>query len=97
MATTSTTFGMRVASLWFVAIVGKNAALAVGGVVALCGLAFSPVSGASLDSLHAFTYVMVPLAGVPLAAAAAELAYGRASADDRDAARGKGTSWNPSS
>lgn len=84
------------------AVVGKNAALAVGGVVALCGLAFSPVSGASmnparslgpmlasLDFSHAFTYVIAPLLGVALAAGAAELVYGRASADDRDAARGK--------
>ncbi len=84
------------------AVVGKNAALAVGGVVALCGLAFSPVSGASMNPArslgptvaslhfsHAFTYILAPVAGAALAALVAEIMYGRASEPDREAARGK--------
>ena len=85
------------------AVVGKNAALAVGGVVALCGLAFSPVSGSSMnparslgpmiaaiDFRGAFTYIVAPLVGAAIAAAMAELVYGHASQPDKEAAQGKG-------
>ena len=73
------------------AVVGKNVALAVGGVVAMCGLAFSPLSGASmnparslgpmiaaLDFTHALTYIFAPVIGAAIAAAVCHLIYGAA-------------------
>lgn len=84
------------------AVVGKNAALAVGGVVALCGLAFSPVSGASmnparslgpmvasLDFAHAFTYTVAPVIGAAIAAGVTWLIYGEPKSDARNAAQGR--------
>lgn len=84
------------------AIVGKNIALAVGGIVALCGLAFSPVSGASMnpalslgpmiaagDFSHAGIYVIAPILGAGIAAALVWGILGPAGIDDRMAARGK--------
>jgi aquaporin Z len=83
------------------AVVGKNVALAVGGVVALCGLAFSPISGASMnparslgpmiaasDLTHAWTYVLAPLAGAVIAVLAAWLIYGTPGPEAREAAQG---------
>lgn len=84
------------------AVVGKNVALAVGGIVALCGLAFSPVSGAAMNPArslgpmiatpnfaHATTYIIAPILGAALAAAIAEIIYGHQTNVDREAAQGK--------
>lgn len=76
------------------AVVGKNAALAVGGVVALCGLGFSPVSGASMNPARSFgpmlaaqqftdwwVYLAGPLAGAAIATLLAFLLYGNPKPD----------------
>jgi aquaporin Z len=83
------------------AVVGKNVALAVGGVVALCGLAFSPVSGASMNPArsfgpmmaslhfqHLWIYLCGPLLGAALAAPIVALLHGPATEDSRAAAHG---------
>ena len=84
------------------AVVGKNAALAVGGIVAMCGLAFSPLSGASmnparslgpmiasLDFTHALTYVVAPVVGGAVAVAVCHLIYGAPKMESRDSAQGE--------
>ncbi len=84
------------------AVVGKNSALAVGGIVAMCGLAFSPLSGASmnpartlgpmiasLDFTHAFTYIIAPIIGAAIAAGVCFLVYGAPKEESRDSAEGK--------
>lgn len=84
------------------AVVGKNGALAVGGIVALCGLAFSPISGASMNPARSFgpmaaalqfqylwIYVCGPLVGAFVAAAAVSLIHGVATDETRLAADGK--------
>ncbi|GAC1487696.1 MAG: aquaporin [Solirubrobacteraceae bacterium] len=71
-------------------LVGHNAALAVGGTIALLGLFGSPVSGASMNparslapalvggSTHGFwIYVAGPLGGATIALALALVFYGR--------------------
>lgn len=83
------------------AVVGKNTALAVGGVVALCGLGFSPLSGASMNpartlgpmvaagDLHlAWLYIVAPLVGASIAAGVVWLLYGTPDADARESAQG---------
>ena len=83
-------------------VVGKNAALAVGGIVALAGLAFAPVSGASMNPARSigpmvasgqyallWLYVAGPLTGAALATAFAQLVLGPGGAGSADAARGK--------
>jgi aquaporin Z len=83
------------------AVVGKNGALAIGGVIALCGLAFSPVSGASMNPARSFgpmvaslqfhylwIYLCGPVLGAALAAPVASLLHGAATKDSRDAAFG---------
>lgn len=63
------------------AVVGKNAALAVGFTVALCGLASSPITGASMNPARSFgpaavsgdwadiwIYALGPLTGAAIAA-----------------------------
>ncbi len=83
-------------------VVGKNAALAVGGIVAMCGLAFSPLSGASmnparslgpmiasLDFTHALTYIVAPIIGAAIAAALCRFVYGGVTAEARESAEGK--------
>lgn len=83
------------------AVVGKNAALGVAGVIALCGLAFSPLSGASMNPARtlgpmavagdfslAWLYVIAPLLGATLAAAAAWVLYGHPHSDERKTAQG---------
>lgn len=83
------------------AIVGKNAALAVGGIVAMCGLAFSPLSGASMNpartfgpmiaSLHfplGWTYALAPVLGAAIAAGVSWLIYGHPKEEARRAAEG---------
>lgn len=84
------------------AVVGKNAALAIGGIVAVCGLAFSPLSGASMNPArslgpalvagrfeHLWIYFVGPAAGALLAALVAELILGDPSESSRRAAHGK--------
>ncbi|HEV3087500.1 MAG TPA: aquaporin [Candidatus Elarobacter sp.] len=84
------------------AVVGKNGALAVGGVVALCGLAFSPVSGASMNPARSFgpmlaslqfqylwIYICGPILGALLAAAVVSATHGPPTEETQSAAGGK--------
>lgn len=84
------------------AVVGKNDALAVGGIVAMCGLGFSPLSGASmnpartlgpmivtLDFTHAYIYLIAPVIGAAIAALVCRLIYGAPKAESRDGASGQ--------
>ena len=84
------------------AVVGKNAALAVGLTVALCGLFSGPITGASMnparsfgpqliggDLQHAWIYVIGPLAGATAASAVALLVHGPPRLSEREAAHGK--------
>lgn len=81
--------------------IGHNAALAVGGTVALLGLFASPISGASMNPARSlgpdiialdFTgwwiYIVGPLAGAALAVGIIALVRGIPSADEREAAEG---------
>ena len=82
--------------------VGKNAGLAVAGVVALCGLAFSPVSGASMNPARSlgpqiaagmydsiWIYFAGPIAGALLAVVAVGLIHGPPTKGEYDAGHGK--------
>jgi len=82
--------------------VGHNAAIAVGGYVALAGLWASPVSGASMNPVRSlgpalvagdlqdwWVYVAGPLAGGLLAVALAWVLRGRPSRAGSEAAQGK--------
>lgn len=84
------------------AVVGKNAAIAVGFTVALCGLFSSPISGASmnparslgpaiatLDFSSSWVYVLGPIVGACLAAGLVHLIYGPPTRSEREAAHGK--------
>ncbi|MBV9403070.1 MAG: aquaporin [Candidatus Eremiobacteraeota bacterium] len=84
------------------AVVGKNVALAVGGIIAMCGLAFSPLSGASMNPArslgpaviagnfgHIWVYLIGPIVGALLATAVVELIFGNPSQREREAAHGK--------
>ena len=84
------------------AVVGKNAALAVGLTVALCGLFSSPITGASMNPARSFgpellsgdwrdawVYVIGPLAGGAVAAAAIRLLLGPPGPSEYKPARGK--------
>ncbi|GAC1389935.1 MAG: aquaporin [Vulcanimicrobiaceae bacterium] len=84
------------------ATVGKNAALAVAGVIALCGLAFSPVSGSSMNPARSFgpqlvagefslmwIYFVGPIAGSLLAVLLVEFIHGPPNKGEFDAGRGK--------
>ena len=84
------------------AVVGKNAALAIGAIIAMCGLAFSPLSGASMNPArslgpaiiagnlqHVWLYLVGPLAGAVVAAVVVHLIFGSASESEREAAHGK--------
>ena len=88
--------------------VGHNAAIAIGGYVALAGLWASPVSGASMNPARSFgpalisgdlrylwIYVAGPLAGCLLALALAWALRGRPSAAARTAAEGTAESPDP--
>ena len=83
--------------------VGKNAALAVAGVIAMSGLAFSPVSGASMNPArslgpmiaagsfgHLWVYLIGPVVGSLAAVGAAWFIHGDPSPDETKAARGDG-------
>jgi aquaporin Z len=84
------------------AVVGKNTAPAVGGVIALCGLAFGPLSGASMNPARSlgpmiaaqryhdlWISVAGPLIGPCIAVLLVRLLLGEANGDDREAAVGK--------
>lgn len=85
-------------------LVGHNAALAVGGTIALCGLFASPISGASMNPARSFApdlvagtlgstwiYVIGPIVGALLAAAIAWSLHGNPSQDEVKAAEGDRT------
>jgi aquaporin Z len=82
--------------------VGKNAGLAIGGLIALAGLAFSPVSGASMNPARSFgpafvggdlhsiwIYIAGPAFGAIVAALAVGLIHGPPTSGQITAARGK--------
>jgi aquaporin Z len=84
------------------AVVGKNDALAVGGIVALCGLGFSPLSGASMnpartlgpmivsgDFTRAYVYLIAPVIGAAIAAVICRLIYGAPKPSSQDSAEGQ--------
>jgi aquaporin Z len=84
------------------AVVGKNAALAVGIVIAGCGLFSSPISGASMNPARSFgpallngqfdelwIYFVGPLLGGAFAAIIIQLLVGSPRYSERDAAHGK--------
>ncbi len=84
------------------AVVGKNAALAVGGTIALCGLAFSPISGGSMNPArsigpmvaagqfdYVWLYLLGPCLGALLAAGCAWLLLGAPTQHSLEAAHGK--------
>ena len=86
--------------LTFVAV-GTDVMSSVGSIIALAGLAFSPVSGASMNPARSlgpmivandFTlapvYVFAPLAGATGAVGAAWMLLGRASSQSAESARG---------
>ncbi|GAC1406187.1 MAG: hypothetical protein NVSMB64_11670 [Candidatus Velthaea sp.] len=83
------------------AVVGKNSALAVGGVVALCGLTFSPISGASMNPARSigpmiasaefnlwWIYTLAPLLGAAIAVGACFGVYGAVTSDAKHTAHG---------
>jgi aquaporin Z len=82
--------------------VGKNAGLAVAGIIAMCGLAFSPVSGASMNPARSFgpellsgglayawIYFAGPILGALGAAGAVELIHGPPSDGEFEGGHGK--------
>ncbi|HEY7850984.1 MAG TPA: aquaporin [Ktedonobacterales bacterium] len=82
-------------------LVGHNAALAVGGTIALCGLFASPVSGASMNPARSFgpalvsgnlssywIYLVGPLLGALLATAIARAMHGETTETAKKAAGG---------
>jgi aquaporin Z len=84
-------------------LVGPNAALAVGGTVALCGLFAAPVSGASMNPARSlgpalvarswhdgWIYLAGPFAGAALAVACTWLLRGKQDASEEEAASGQG-------
>ncbi len=84
------------------AVVGKNAALAVGLTVAAIGLFSSPISGASMNPArslgpqivsgemgYSWVYVVGPLLGALLASGVAYVLFGPPGESEREAAHGK--------
>jgi len=82
--------------------VGKQAALAVGMTVALCGLFAGPISGASMNPARSIApqvlggaydiiwiYLAGPMIGAALAAFACRLFFGEPGEGEREAAKGK--------
>jgi MIP family channel proteins len=83
-------------------VVGPNAALAVGAMIAACGLFSRPISGASMnparsigpalasgDMADLWIYIAAPLAGAGLAVLLVHLLHGRPKADEDKAAGGE--------
>jgi aquaporin Z len=86
------------------AVVGKNAALAVGLTVALTGLFSSPITGASMNPArslgpqivagmtgYSWIYLLGPLSGATAAAALGYLIFGQPKRSELEAAHGKHT------
>mgnify|MGYP001159366711 CR=1 FL=1 len=84
------------------AVVGKNAALAVGLTVALTGLFSSPITGASMNparslgpqivsgmTSYSWIYLLGPLLGATAAAALGYLIFGEPKPSELEAAHGK--------
>jgi len=84
------------------ASVGKNAALAIGFIVAACGLFSSPISGASMNPARSlgpalgagdlgslWAYLVGPLAGAAIAVVLAGFVHGTTRRDERQATRGR--------
>ena len=84
------------------AVVGKQAAIAVGLAVGACGFLAGPISGASMNPARSIVpelltgqpafvwiYLIGPLAGAALATGAMYLLCGRPNRDERRAARGR--------
>jgi len=84
------------------AVIGKQAALAVGFTIAACGMVAGPISGASMNPARTLApqllagafgqmwiYVAGPLAGAALATVLARAIGGRPSQGERKAARGR--------
>jgi aquaporin Z len=85
------------------AVVGKNAALAVGITVAACGLFSSPMSGASMNPARSigpqllsgefdtmWIYIVGPVLGAIIAAIIVEVLVGTPKHSERETALGKG-------
>lgn len=83
-------------------VVGANAALAVGGIIAACGLFSRPISGASMnparsagpalvsgDLLGLWIYIAGPLLGAALAVLLTWLLHGHRRREEEKAARGE--------
>lgn len=84
-------------------LIGPNAAIAVGGTIALCGLIGLPVSGASMNparslgpalvggaTAHWWIYVVGPMAGSLLAVVCTWIMHGGRKPTEEDAAGGDG-------
>jgi aquaporin Z len=82
-------------------IVGANAAIAVGGTIALSGLAFGPLSGASMNPARslapmvasgsfqdAWVFALGPFAGAAAGAALARALHGPHRESERETAEG---------
>ena len=82
-------------------LVGHNAAIAVGGTIAVCGLFASPISGASMNPARSLApdlvagtlgsagiYVIGPMAGALLAVVCAWILHGQPSQSEVKAAKG---------
>jgi MIP family channel proteins len=83
-------------------VIGANAALAVGAVIAACGLFSRPISGTSLNPARSigpavvsgnvadlWIYVIAPLAGAGLAVMLVDALYGRPKSGEEKAAGGE--------
>jgi aquaporin Z len=83
-------------------VVGPNAAIAVGGTIALCGFIGEPVSGAAMNPArafgpeliaahwdHAWVYALGAVVGALLAVALTAILHPVAGEDEVDAAQGK--------
>lgn len=84
-------------------VIGSDAALAVGGTIALCGLFSRPVSGASMNPARSigpalvsgqvaslWIYVVAPLLGAALAVLFVRLVQGAQKPEEARAAEGEG-------
>ncbi len=82
-------------------LIGPNAAIAVGGTIALCGLFAAPISGASMNPArslgpalvsgatgHLWIYIIGPVAGSILAVIGTWIMHGGRKPKERDAATG---------
>ncbi len=85
-------------------LIGPNAAIAVGGTIALCGLIGLPISGASMnparslgpaliggDTAYWWVYVVGPMIGAILAVGCTWIMHGGRKPAEENAADGEGT------